>query len=285
MSSPYRFPATALAVAVAAALATPCVAAQAQKQPTAKQAPAKQAAAKQAPAKQEAAKQQPAVDSVATPAAVAAPAVAADSATGKAPGKRSRFAAMRDRASKAADAVEKKTGVSKGTMAKAALAATGVGAAAMLVPGDSASPAGAAGSFGGAIGKAAARGATSAAVQRATQGAAPSALMGIGPAGAAADVARQQQMMQMQAYGAVPPGGAGMSRAQREYMQLVNRATAGDPVAMRQFTHMQMEMNDAMMRMQHVPPAKQQQAYEAAMEQALVCATTGKGCHTKPPTQ
>ncbi|HET9013646.1 MAG TPA: hypothetical protein VFN38_17605 [Gemmatimonadaceae bacterium] len=204
-----------------------------------------------------------------------------DSATHGAAGKRSRLGALgraaAAKAGSAANAVEQTTGVSKETMAKAALASTGVGAAAMLAGGSDSG--GLKSRVAGAVG--------GAALQRMTKehGA---------PAGAGQMAAMQQQMlaqqmmaqqmMAAQANAAAAAGpGSGTSAIETEYTQLALRAQSGDRVALQQYMQFQYELSNAMMGLQGLPPDRQQAAYQSAMRQAMTCAKSGQGCRTKVP--
>ena len=203
-----------------------------------------------------------------------------DSATHSAAGKRSRLGALgraaAAKAGSAANAVEQTTGVSKETMAKAALASTGVGAAAMLAGGsDSGSlKSRVAGAAGGAAlqGMTKERGAPTGAGQMAAM---QQQLL--------AQQMMAQQMMAAQANAAAAGPGSGTSAIETEYTQLALRAQSGDRVALQQYMQFQYELSNAMMGLQGLPPDRQQAAYQSAMRQAMSCAKSGQGCRTKVP--
>jgi hypothetical protein len=201
--------------------------------------------------------------------------------TRAAAGKRARFGALGrsalSKANSAADKVAQTTGVSKETMAQAALASTGVGAAAMLAkPG--AAPGGTTASKVGAI-------VGQTAVQRMQQEQAARAARATGamPVGAAGMTAEQmalyRQQAAMQQAGAGGGGSAEMQKLQADYMQLVMRAQSGDTVAVKQLMRFQQEMTTVGLRMQGVAPDKQQAVYESALRDALQCATSNRQCH------
>jgi len=213
-------------------------------------------------------------------------AVTRDSATHTAAGKRSRFGKLgalgssaMSKANAAANEVEKSTGISKEDVAKAALATTGVGAAAMLVSPDSTS-----------LTAKATLGAGKTLMQHlkdAKDAKAAKKVAGSGATGATAaqQMALYQQQMAaaqgnaMQA-GPTPGTSPEMQRLQAEYSQMMMRASAGDKVAGQQMTRFAQEWANAATRIQTLSPDKQQAAYEAAMRDAMACATTGKGCKT-----
>ena len=215
-------------------------------------------------------------------------------------GKRSRLRsfgkAAISKANSAANKVEEKTGVSKETIAKAALATTGVGAAAMLAKPDSGSLTSRVAATAGRTmiqkvedARAGRNGAKVGATPEA-----PGGPTGGIPAGAmtAQQMALYRQQMaiaQAQAAAAQQSGGAmagyagagysaEMQRLQAEYTQIAMRASAGDKTAAQQMMRFSQEWSSAAMRLQTVAPAQQQAAYEAAMRDALRCATTGKDC-------
>jgi hypothetical protein len=255
----------------------------ASKQAAARQAAARQVAARQAAARADSIRQ----DSVRQD-SVRQDSVRRDSAaTHAAAGKRGRLGAFGraalGKANSAANKVEEKTGVSKETMAQAALASTGVGAAAML-----AKP-GASGSVQAKVGAAVGR----TVVDRMAQEHAAKAAAGATPPGMPAAYGAgmtpeqmaiyRQQMAMAQAAGAgnvgTMGGDAEMQRLQNEYMQLTMRASSGDSVALRQLMRFQQEMATIGLRLQGVAPDKQQAAYESALREALQCATAGRSCH------
>lgn len=202
--------------------------------------------------------------------------------THAAAGKRARFGALGrsalNKANSAADKVAQTTGVSKETMAQAALASTGVGAAAMLAKPGAASGAGTTASKVGAI-------VGQTAVQRMQQeqaARAARAATGAMPTGAAGMTAEQMALYRQQA--AMQQAGAGggsaeMQKLQADYMQLVMRAQSGDTIAVKQLMRFQQEMTTVGLRMQGVAPDKQQAVYESALRDALQCATSNRQCH------
>ena len=208
-------------------------------------------------------------------------------ATHTAPGKRSRLGALgraaAGKANSAANKIEEKTGISKETMAKAALAGTGVGAAAMLVkPADSSS------SLTAKVGAAAGRG-----MLEGLEHGHADKVGGVGATPAGAGVTAQQMALYQQQQMAMAQMGAGqtnvmassgnsaeMQRLQAEYMQIMMRAQTGDKTAAKQMQRFAQEWGSAAMRLQGVAPNQQQAAYEAAMRDALDCAMRGKSCKT-----
>lgn len=210
--------------------------------------------------------------------------------TGKAAGKRSRLVAVGKaaaaKANQAATKIEDATGAPKGTVTSAALAATGVGAAAAIAKPDSALGQA---SLGAAVGKSVGK----SVVDRLRKGRSgdagtqlPAAAMGgMDPSSAAQMAALQQQMMAQQALAAqasvVPTSGMGAVEA--EYTQLVLRAQGGDQTAVRQLTRFQYELSSAMLGLQSLAPDKQAAAYEAALRQAMACAKSGTGCRARMP--
>lgn len=223
--------------------------------------------------------------------------------THTASGKRSRLGAFgraaASKANSAADKVSQTTGVSKGTMAKVALASTGVGAAAMLAKPESGTS-GLTGNIAASAGRTMLQKMKDARAGRngAKVGATPNAPGGptggipVGAGMTAQQIALyQQQMAQAQAgamQGNAMAGGMGggsveMQRLQQEYMQMVLRAQSGDKDAARQMMRFSQEWGDAAMRLQaRGPAAMTQSAYESAMRDALTCATKGSPCRTKP---
>jgi hypothetical protein len=236
----------------------------------------------------------------ATPVKADSAAAAAAAATHTAAGKRSRLSALghaaASKANGAADKVSQTTGVSKETMAKAALASTGVGAAAMLVHPDSS---GLASNLTANVAATAGRSVMqrirdARAAKVGAPAAAGSAVPNAGATMPASAMTAQQmalyrqQMAMAQAQAAAQAGqlpagammgnSAEMQQLQAEYTQIAMRASAGDKVAAQQLTRFSQEWTGAVMRLQGVAPAQQQGAYEAALRDALTCAVKGKSC-------
>ncbi|HWJ20836.1 MAG TPA: hypothetical protein VNS52_00665 [Gemmatimonadaceae bacterium] len=216
-------------------------------------------------------------------AAVKPDSATSDSATThSAAGKRSRLGALGraavSRASSAADKVEQTTGVSKETMAKAALAGTGVGAATLLAkPGAGSAQA----QVGATVGRTVLQRVEDARAARAAAATPPSGMTAGAMTAEQMALYRQQMAMAQAAGGGMGAAGgsAEMQRLQLEYMQLTMRASSGDTVAAKQLMRFQQEMTTVGLRMQSVAPDKQQAAYESALRDALQCATSGRSCH------
>lgn len=202
--------------------------------------------------------------------------------TRAAAGKRSRLGALGRaavaKANGAASRVEETTGISKETLAKAALAGTGVGAAAMLVGHDTAS-----------LTARAALGAGRSVLQHVEGGHADK----VGGAGVTAaqqmELYRQQMAIAQAAQANAMRAGAAqsgptpglspeMQRLQTEYAQLSMRAASGDAEAGQQLVRFAQEWSAQATRIATLPQAQQQAAYEVAMREALACAMTGTSC-------
>jgi hypothetical protein len=72
-----------------------------------------------------------------------------------------------------------------------------------------------------------------------------------------------------------------LAAARTEYTRLVARAASGDRNAAKQLERFQRELSAAAPTLNALPASQQQGAYDVALREALACATTGKGCHTR----
>jgi hypothetical protein len=203
-------------------------------------------------------------------------AAAAAAVVPAAPSKKSRFGklagAAASRVNKAVTKAEQTTGVSRETMAKAALTASGAGAVTML-----ATPGGASGKLrvATALGREvlAQRAGT-----RAGQAIAERT-MGTGANRAGLRVPLPGEARSGAASGA--SFGAPSSKLEAEYQALAERAMSGDRAAVEQFARLQQELMHGTMALQSVAPEKQEAALDAMMRDALACAKTGRGCRAK----
>jgi hypothetical protein len=72
-----------------------------------------------------------------------------------------------------------------------------------------------------------------------------------------------------------------MAVARAEYTRLAARAASGDRRAAHQLERFQREMSAAAPTLNALPASEQQVAYDAALRDALACATSGKPCRTR----
>jgi hypothetical protein len=72
-----------------------------------------------------------------------------------------------------------------------------------------------------------------------------------------------------------------MTAARAEYTRLAARAASGDRRAAQQLERFQREMSAAAPTLSALPASEQQAAYDAALRNALACATSGKACRTR----
>ncbi len=72
-----------------------------------------------------------------------------------------------------------------------------------------------------------------------------------------------------------------MATVRTEYTRLAARAASGDRRAAHQLERFQREMSAAAPSLNALPGSEQQAAYDAALRDALACATSGKACRTR----
>jgi len=72
-----------------------------------------------------------------------------------------------------------------------------------------------------------------------------------------------------------------LAASRAEYTRLAARAASGDRRAAHQLERFQREMSAAAPTLNALPASAQQAAYDAAVSDALACATSGKACRTR----